>query len=139
MSSHDEEARLRVQGRGVVRLAAAALMALGMSACLRPLHGPTASGERMQDVLAAIQVDPVISGVGQERVTHYLRSELVFDLDGSGQPHPKRYRLAIGVIERLSAPIVDMVTGRAMSATLLADAVAWPEVMTRVPSRVESV
>jgi LPS-assembly lipoprotein len=30
----------------------------------------------------------------QERLGHYLRSELIFDLDGSGQAAvPKRYRL----------------------------------------------
>jgi LPS-assembly lipoprotein len=110
-------------GRGVLRLAAIACMALGLSACIRPLHGPTASGVAMKDVFAAIQVEPVTSGVGQERLTHFLRSELVFDLDGSGQPSPKRYKLAVGAGEQLSTPLVDTVTGRAQAATLAAEAV----------------
>jgi LPS-assembly lipoprotein len=112
----------RGEGKRALRLATAALVALGLSACFQPLHGPTASGASMRDVLAAIDVQPVAAPVGQERLTHYLRSELVFDLDGSGQPRPKRYKLAVGAIERVATPIVDTVTGRAQSATLIADA-----------------
>ncbi len=47
----------------------------------------------MGALLAAIQVDEINMAQGQERLGHYLRSELIFDLDGSGQPAPKRYRL----------------------------------------------
>ena len=113
------EARRSRSSRSVALLA---VLAFGLSACFRPLHGPTASGASMQDVLAAIDVQPVAAPLGQERLTHYLRSELVFDLDGSGQPRPKRYKLAIGAAERVATPIVDTVTGRAQSATLIADA-----------------
>jgi len=45
-------------GRRVTRLAAVALV-VGLAACIRPLHGPTASGASMRDVLAAIEVEPV--------------------------------------------------------------------------------
>ena len=103
-------------------VALVALMALSLGGCLTPLHGPTASGVSMRDAFAAIEVAPVTASVGQERLTHYLRSELVFDLDGSGQPSPKRYKLAIGATERVATPIVDTVTGRAAAATLVADA-----------------
>lgn len=112
----------RLAGRGVARLAAVTLIAAGLSACLRPLHGPTASGAPLQDVLAAIEVEPIAARAGQERLSHYLRSELVFDLDGSGQRRPKRYKLVVAAGERVSAPIVDTVTGRAQAATLVADA-----------------
>src|ERR671912_245201 len=64
-------------GWRVARLAAAALMALGLSACFRPLYGPTASGAPLQEVFALTQVEPVTAPPGQERVTHFLRSELV--------------------------------------------------------------
>ena len=111
-----------MSSHNISRLAAAALIAFGVGACLRPLHGPTASGGRVQDALAAIEVAPVSVPVGQERLTHYLRSELVFDLDGSGQPRPKQYKLTIAAAEVLSAPIVDTITGRAAAATLRADA-----------------
>jgi LPS-assembly lipoprotein len=105
-----------------LRFAVIALMALGLSACFRPLNGPTASGALMPDVLAAIDVKPITVPAGQERLTHFLRSELVFDLDGSGQPRPKRYTLQVGAAERVATPIVDTVTGRAQAATLIADA-----------------
>ena len=121
MSSPDLRSLSRHARRGA-RLAAAALIAAGLSACLRPLHGPTASGAPMPEVLAAIEVEPVTAGAGQERLTHYLRSELVFDLDGSGQPRPKRYKLVVAAGEQVSSPIVDTVTGRAQSATLVGQA-----------------
>ncbi|HEX8417399.1 MAG TPA: hypothetical protein VF641_07315, partial [Methylobacterium sp.] len=65
---------------------------MSLSACFRPLYGPTASGEPMAALLASVQVDEIAMAQGQERIGHYLRSELIFDLDGSGQPSPKRFR-----------------------------------------------
>ena len=122
MSSHDEQTHVtRSAGRGF-RVGAAALLALGLGACLRPLHGPTASGERMGDVLAAIQVEPVGASQAQARLTHYLRSELVFDLDGSGQPRPKRYKLTVTASEGVTAPTIETISGRAQSGILNATA-----------------
>jgi LPS-assembly lipoprotein len=109
-------------GRRVARLAAAACIALGVSACFRPLYGPTASGAPLQEVFASIQVEPITAPQGQERVTHFLRSELVFDLDGSGQPGPKKYTLAVDVQQSVVTPIVDSISGRAQSANLSARA-----------------
>ena len=108
-------------GRAALRLAAAASVALGVSACFRPLYGPTATGEPLKDVLAAIDVQKVVTKPNRERIGHYLRSELVFDLDGSGEPPPKRYKLALVVGEGVSSPIVDAATGRAVSAILNID------------------
>jgi LPS-assembly lipoprotein len=110
----------------LTRRGAAGLLALALplvlGGCLRPMYGPTASGAPLQDVLASIEIEPVITPPLQERVGHYLRSELVFDLDGSGQPRPKRYKLKIAIAESVQSPIVDTVTGRAVSATLSATA-----------------
>ena len=122
MSSLDIHTVAPLARRRVVRLATAALLALSVGACLRPLHGPTASGERMQDLLAAIEVEPVTAPSAQQRLTHYLRSELVFDLDGSGQPPPKKFKLVVGASEVVASPLVDTVTGRASAATLTASA-----------------
>jgi LPS-assembly lipoprotein len=108
--------------RRALRLAVVAGIALGLSACFRPLYGPTASGAPLQEVLAAIKVDPISAPPGQERITHYLRSELVFDLDGSGQPAPKQYVLTIAVAQELVTPIVDAVSGRAQAGNLSARA-----------------
>lgn len=112
--------------RAVVRsvrlgLRAGALLgaALLLTGCLRPLYGPTASGAPLAGVLAAIEVAPVQTAIGQERLGHYLRSELVFDLDGSGQPAPKRYQLALSTSEQVQTPIVSSTTGRANAATIL--------------------
>lgn len=120
MSSLEEKRRPRA---GLAaRLLAVAMAAGAVSACLRPLYGPTATGEPLRNVLAAIDVPKVNTSFNKERIGHYLRSDLVFDLDGSGQPAPKRYKLAILVRDSLSSPIVDTATGRALSATLNADA-----------------
>src|SRR3954451_14963161 len=105
--------------RLAVRFAAVAVLALPAAACLRPLYGPTASGERMQDLLGAIEVGDVTAGQSFERFSHYLRSELIYDLDGSGQPKPKRFKLTINASEGTQGTIVDTITGRADSATLI--------------------
>lgn len=102
------------------RLACAAGLALSLSACFRPLYGPTASGESMNAVLAGIQVDDVAMARDQERIGHYLRSELIFALDGSGQPAPKRYRLKMQGSETVQTPIVSTTTGRAEAGTIVA-------------------
>lgn len=116
MSSPESLSRVSRRSALVLGLAA------GLGGCLRPMYGPTVSGARLQDVLAEIEVQPVVTRVGQERIGHYLRSELVYALDGSGQPKPKRYRLLIRVDESVQTPIVDTVSGRASSATIFASA-----------------
>ena len=101
------------------RLAVALGLALSLSACFRPLYGPTASGESMQAALASVQVDDVSTAQDQERLGHYLRSELIFGLDGSGQPSPKRYRLKMQGSESVTTPIVSSTTARAEAGTLI--------------------
>jgi LPS-assembly lipoprotein len=112
---------LELIARRGVRLAAVALVAGAISGCFRPLYGPTATGEPLKDVLAAIDVQKVATKPNRERIGHYLRSELIFDLDGSGEPAPKRYKLGLVVRDGLLTPIVDSATGRAVSATLTTD------------------
>ncbi|RVU21156.1 LPS assembly lipoprotein LptE [Methylobacterium oryzihabitans] len=104
------------------RLALAGTLALSLSACFRPLYGPTPSGVPLAAMLASIQVDPAQTAAGQERLGHYLRSELVFDLDGAGQSAEKRYRLTLVASEQVQTPIVSSITGRAESATLIGTA-----------------
>jgi LPS-assembly lipoprotein len=104
--------------KGFVRLGALCAMALALSACFRPLYGPTASGERLDGVLSGIEVAGIVVPQPYERVSHYLRSELVYDLNGSGVPAPKRYKLALDFGQQVQSPIVDTTTGRAQSATV---------------------
>src|SRR5215210_18961 len=104
--------------RRALRLATAAALVLGLTACLRPLYGPTPSGAPLADVLAAVQVEPLITANGQERLSHYLRSELVYDLNGSGQLQPKRYKLTVSATGTPTLPLTDSTTGRADAVTL---------------------
>ncbi len=104
--------------KGLARLVVLAGLSLGLSACFRPLYGPTASGESLQTTLAAIDVPEVHWPDNQARLGHYLRSELVYALNGSGSDTPKRYVLSLTLTRSLSTPIVDTETGRASSATL---------------------
>lgn len=105
-----------------VRLAAFTALALSLAGCLRPLYGPSASGASVPALLASIDVQPIAVPVELERVSHYLRSELIFDLDGSGQPAPKRYKLTVSYTQSVATPIVDTATGRAQSATITGNA-----------------
>lgn len=99
-------------------LAAAATLALG--GCFRPLYGDSgaATGGGVRDILAATVIDPI-----PDRIGHYLREELRFELDGSGLPKTAQtYRLSIALFNRVQTPIVDTVTGRADAASLITDA-----------------
>ena len=104
-----------------MRVALVCALGLNLSAYFRPLYGPTASGEPMAALLASVQVDEVNMAQGQERIGHYLRSELIFDLDGSGQPSTKRYRLKMQGSETVQTPIVSSQTGRAEAGTIIAN------------------
>jgi LPS-assembly lipoprotein len=115
MSSPD---RPNLARRAALRSALAAGLGVVLAGCFRPLHGPTASGQQLDDVLAAIDVAPVTTSTAYERLGHYLRNELIFDLNGSGVPAPKRYRLALAFSQVLSTPIVDTATGRAQTANV---------------------
>lgn len=108
----------RMSARQVRKVALAGGMALMLGACFRPLYGPTASGVRVQDSLAAIEIANVETQKGQERLAHFLRSELVFDLDGSGKTAQKRYKLTILAAESVQITTTDTITGRADAAML---------------------
>jgi LPS-assembly lipoprotein len=105
--------------KGFARVAVVAGLALGLSACFRPLYGPTASGESLQAVLASIDVPELKWPDAQARVGHYLRSDLVYLLNGSGSDTPKRYVLNLSLTQNLITPIVDSESGRAQSATIV--------------------
>jgi LPS-assembly lipoprotein len=99
-------------------IGAIGLAALALGGCIRPLYGSAAvGGAQVQDRLAAIEVKPI-----NDRIGHYLRNELVFDLDGSGNAPAKLYDLNITVSEGLDVTVTDYSTGRADSATLVATA-----------------
>ncbi|MGO4524520.1 LPS assembly lipoprotein LptE [Microvirga sp. 2MCAF35] len=90
-------------------------LSLGLSACFRPLYGPTASGESLQTVLASIDVPMTDWPPSLANVGHYLRSEMIYALNGSGSDTPKRYKLALKLSESRSSPVVNSETGTASS------------------------
>ncbi|WP_414472584.1 LPS assembly lipoprotein LptE [Microvirga sp. M2] len=104
--------------KSLARLAVVAGLMVGLSACFKPLYGPTASGEPLEAVLAAIDVPEVTWPDRQAVIGHYLRSDLIYALNGSGSDTPKRYVLKLALTESLSTPVVDTETGRASSAIL---------------------
>lgn len=104
--------------KGLARIALVAGLSLGLSACFRPLYGPTASGQSLQTVLASIDVPEIRWASSQARIGHYLRSELIFELNGSGMDVPKRYVLNLSLTQSLTTPIVDSESGRAQSAMI---------------------
>jgi LPS-assembly lipoprotein len=108
----------RASRRRIASGLAIGLVALALGGCLRPLYGSAANGgAAVQDKLAAIDVKSI-----PERIGHYLRNELVFDLDGSGHGPAKLYDLNVTVTEALDVTVTDYSTGRADSATLVATA-----------------
>lgn len=105
------------------RLAAVALASLALAGCFRPLYAELPGGGNVRNELAAIEVAPIVDRLGQERIGHYLRQELVFDLDGSGRTSEKRYTLVISnVSEQLVTATLNTETGRADSAVLTGSA-----------------
>lgn len=99
--------------RGFVTL----LPLLLLTGCLHPLY---AGGENglIADQLRAIQVMPI----GQ-RIGHYIETELVFQLNGTGAHVTPRYKLDVTPYEGNSTPLVDTVTGIATASTVTTVAV----------------
>jgi LPS-assembly lipoprotein len=72
--------------------------ALALAGCgFQPLYGPTASGERLSEVMSSVEITPIPGRVGQR-----LRNELIFDNTGGNTAAPSRYRLDIVVKESVS-------------------------------------
>lgn len=97
-----------------------ALVALPLAGCLQPLYAPAGLGfdsAPLAAELQAIAVDEI-----PQRLGHYVRNDLIFGLNGTGSQPPPRYRLMVSLRERVQTPILDTVTGRATSATVIVDA-----------------
>lgn len=94
--------------------------ALPLAGCIQPLYAPAGPGFDSSPLAAemqAIAVDEI-----PDRLGHYVRNELIFGLNGTGSEPAPRYRLSVRMRERVQTPILDTVTGRATSATVIVDA-----------------
>jgi LPS-assembly lipoprotein len=97
----------------------AGVLALALAGCLRPLYGsPDVNGFSAQAGLAGVAVE-----VKGDRLEHYLRNELEFNLRG-GNPTsgPTRYTLFVSATTRTGSAVVDRLAGVAESAALFIDA-----------------
>ncbi|MEF3367998.1 LPS assembly lipoprotein LptE [Methylocystis sp. 9N] len=97
-----------------------ALLVLPLAGCIQPLYAPAGAGFDSSPLAAemqAIAVDEI-----PDRLGHYVRNELIFGLNGTGSEPAPRYRLSVRMRERVQTPILDTVTGRATSATVIVDA-----------------
>ncbi len=74
-------------------------------------------GPGLQSELQGIAVEPI-----PERIGHYLGDDLVFDLNGTGSHPTPKYRLFVTLNEAVQTPLIDTVSGRASSATVVVNA-----------------
>jgi LPS-assembly lipoprotein len=91
-------------------------LAAAVGGCVEPLYNAQGPGV-LEGELQAIKVDPI-----PDRFGHYLERELRFAFNGTGSEVTPKYRLVVKLSERVQAPVVDTVTSRATSATLIGDA-----------------
>jgi len=117
----------------------AACLAPALGGCLRPLYGaPEYGGLAVQNGLRGVKIE-----IAGERLAHYLRNELEFELRG-GSPDSiaETHRLTINARQSVQAAIVERITGAAESATLQIDAsyklyaIGKPAVITEGDARV---
>lgn len=105
-------------------LLASALFAASLAGgCMQPLYGEGTTstiGGNVRTALKGVEI-PEMKGL----IGHYLRNELVFELDGGGDADAqKRLRLDANITESIEVVTVDYASGRADSAVLIAT-VTW--------------
>jgi LPS-assembly lipoprotein len=83
----------------------------------QPLYGgTTAGGEKLANVMAGVEIDPIPGRVGQK-----IRNELIFATTGGGYGAPSRYKLDISIKESLTDQLVE-ITGDATGQVYQLDA-----------------
>lgn len=87
--------------------ALAAMAVLGLTGCgFQPLYGSnttTASGARLSEAMASVDVQPIPGRVGQK-----VRNELIFSSTGGGVAPPQKYKLRIAIRERVINQLVQI-------------------------------
>jgi LPS-assembly lipoprotein len=63
----------------------------------QPLHGSTASGANLDDVLKTVDIATIPGRTGQQ-----VRNELIFGTTGGGEAGPKAYRLEVAVKQSIT-------------------------------------
>jgi LPS-assembly lipoprotein len=108
-------------GLPLARFLAPAMIALGLSGCIQPVHTPRigSGSSRVSALLAEVSVERVEGYLG-----YNLKSELDFLLTGGAAPTSGgRFLLKVKTKQSSAATIIDQQTGRAQIATLQVEAV----------------
>lgn len=117
-------------------LAAVLAVAALAGGCFQPLYSDYTSstvGGSVKTAMRAIEV-PEIKGL----MGHYLRNELVFELDGSGDPDARKtLKFDARLTESVEVVTVDYTNGRADSAVLIGTA-TWSLTDTKTGKVVSS-
>ena len=99
-----------------VVVASGLLICLPLSGCIQPLYRSDAS-QSVGEKLKQISVEPL-----PELLGHYIGTELIFLLNGSGDVVTPKYRLVVVPRETNTAQVIDSLTGRADSASIFVTA-----------------
>lgn len=121
MSSPKVPSKGRIVSRRVFLGGVGVTMAATLAGCggetgFQPLYGPTASGVRLDDKLAQVDIAKIPSRVGQR-----IRNELIFNNTGGGSPAPPLYTLEITIREGINSTLVRS-SGEALSQVYSIDA-----------------
>ncbi|MDE2577700.1 MAG: hypothetical protein KGL46_02740 [Hyphomicrobiales bacterium] len=108
--------RSRASDFSARRIILACALALSLGGCVHPIYGAFGAPGLVEE-LQAIKVEPM-----PDRLGHYLANELMFALNGTGSDVAPKYRLFVSFKERAQTPVIDTVTGRATSASVIVDA-----------------
>ncbi len=92
-------------------------VAFGLGGCFAPVY--MGAGGTLGGQFRAIAVDPV-----PERLGHYLRDQLITDLNGTGDKPAPRYRLQLTTTTRVQTALIDITTQRPQNASVVTD-VRW--------------
>ena len=93
-----------------------AALASGLSGCFTPIYMDTSEA----GVTEKLHQITVVQS--PERLGHYLGTELMFQLNGTGEPANAKYRLTIATNETNPTLVIDSQTGRADSASVFVKA-----------------
>lgn len=121
MSSFETGDRAAARPAGRLMLAVALAAAAMAGGCFQPLYAEntrSVTGGSIKQTLKEVEI-PEIKGL----IGHYLRNELVFELDGGNEPDSaKRLKFNANISEAIEVVTVDYANGRADSAILVATA-----------------
>ena len=107
MSSSDRGARASIP-----RIVAALALPFLAGGCFQPLYGEAAHPGLVAD-MRAIAVDPI-----PDRFGHYLVSDLITDLNGTGSTPEPKYRLKVTLSQYSQTPTVESQINAADAATV---------------------